>query len=376
MPSPATLKKLYPVQECPFMEKIESRDLLRRLTLAGGPPGAEGPVRDVVRKMLGEVGIIEFDRLGSIICKKEGSAESPRIQLDSHLDEVGFLVQGITRGGMLSFVSLGSWWEHVLLAQRVEILTEKGSVPGIIGSKPPHFLSSQERKQVVPLDKLYIDVGASSAEEVAELGVRVGDPVVPRTEFQPMANPRVLSSKAFDNRVGVALMIEALRCLGDDHPNTVFGVGSVQEEVGCRGAGTAASLIEPDAALVLEGTPADDLPGNVEAQQQAAMGKGPQLRFFDPSAISNRNFARLVEKIASGEGIPLQLAVRRSGGTDARAISVHGRGVPTVVVGVPARYIHTHVSLIHLDDYQAAMRLILAVLRRLDGRAVERLVTF
>jgi len=358
------------------MEKLEGNELLRQLTLAAGPPGAEGPVRDLIRKALRGVGEIECDRLGSIICKKAGAAETPRIQLDSHLDEVGFMVQGISEAGSLSFVPLGGWWEHVLLAQRVEVLTENGPVPGVVSSKPPHFLSPQERKQVIPMERLSIDIGASSAGEVAALGVRVGDPVVPRAEFQTMANPRILSSKAFDNRVGVALMIEAVRGLGGGHPNTVYGVGSVQEEVGCRGAGTAVSIIHPDAALILEGTPADDLPGEPGAQPQAALGKGPQLRFYDPTAISNRKFARLVQETASGEGIPLQLAVRRRGGTDARAISVHARGVPTVVLGVPARYIHTHVSLIHMDDYEAARRLVLAILRRLDQAAVDGLVAF
>jgi len=205
--------------------------------------------------------------------------------------------------------------------------------------------------------------------------VRVGDPVVPHGVFQPLANPRLLSSKAFDNRVGVALMVEALREVGDDHPNTIFGVGAVQEEVGCRGAGTAADLARPDAALVLEGTPADDTPG-LTGQRQSVLGKGPQLRFFDPTAISNRAFAHLVEETAREEGVPLQVAVRRSGGTDAKSISVHGRGVPTVVLGVPARYIHTHVTLIHLDDYEAAKRLVLAILRRLDRAAVDSFVAF
>jgi len=356
------------------MGEFEGEELLRRLTLAEGPPGAESAVRAVVRRALEGVGRIECDRLGSIICEKRGRSEVPRIQLDSHLDEVGFMVQSIHDDGMLGFVALGSWWEHALLAQRVDILTSAGRVPGVVGSKPPHFLSAEEKKHVLSIDKLYIDMGAQSREEVLERSVQVGDPVVPHAEFLPFSNPRILSAKAFDNRVGVALMIETLRALGNDHPNTVFGVGAVQEEVGCRGAGTAVELVRPDAALVLEGTPADDTPGL--GFRQAILGKGPQLRFFDPSAISNRSFTRLVEEIARKEGIALQLAVRRSGGTDAKAISVHSRGVPTVVLGVPARYIHTHVTLIHLDDYEAARRLILLVLRRLDRATVESLVAF
>ncbi len=358
------------------MKELEGQELLRRLTLAAGPPGAEGPVRAVLREALKGAGRIECDRLGSIICEKPGRSARPRIQLDCHIDEVGFMVQGVSEEGMLSFVPLGGWWEHVLLAQRVDVLTDGGSVPGVIGAKPVHFLSAEEKRSVLSIDKLYIDIGAASREEAAGMGVRVGDPVAPHTEFLPLANPRILSSKAFDDRVGAALMVEALRLLGPDHPNTVFGVGAVQEEVGSRGAATAASVIDPDAALILEGTPADDLPGGPASQRQGVLGKGPQLRYFDPTAISNRGFARLVEAVARDEGLPLQVAVRRGGGTDAKTVHVHGRGVPTVVIAVPARYIHSHVSLIHLDDYEAARRLVVAVLRRLDAAAVAGMVEY
>jgi putative aminopeptidase FrvX len=358
------------------MEEFQGEELLRRLTLLAGPPGAEGPVRSFFRRALDGVGRIECDRLGSIACEKRGASASPRIELDGHLDEVGFMVQTISDEGALGFIALGGWWEHVLLGQRVDVLAERGPVPGVVASKPVHFLSAEERKHVLPIDKLHIDIGASSREEAAEMGVRIGDPVVPHAEFFPFANPKVLSSKAFDDRVGVALVIEALRGLDGGHPNTVVGVGAVQEEVGSRGAATSARIAEPDAAIVLEGTPADDLPGTPQAQRQAVLGKGPQLRFYDPTALSNRAFARFVEDVARAEGIPLQIAVRRSGGTDARAIAVHGRGVPTVVIGVPARYIHTHVSLIHLDDYVAARRLAIALVNALDGAAVESFTAF
>ena len=356
------------------MSEFEGRELLERLTLAAGPPGAEEPVRTLVRDALQDAGRIQTDRMGSIICERKGAAERPRVLLDSHLDEVAFMVQAITEDGLLTFVPLGGWWEHVLLGQRVDVLTAKGTIPGVIGSKPVHFLSAEERKGLLPIEKMTIDIGAGGREEAAALGVRVGDPAVPHGEFIPMANPRILSSKAFDDRVGVALMVESILRLDGTQPCTVFGVGAVQEEVGCRGAGTAAFMVDPDAAIVLEGTPADDLPGTPQGQRQAVLGRGPQIRFFDPTAISNRGLLRLVEETARAQGIPIQMAVRRSGGTDAKAISVHGRGVPTVVIGVPARYIHSHVSLIHLDDYEAAVRLVQAVLMRLDRKTVDGFV--
>ncbi len=296
--------------------------------------------------------------------------------LDSHLDEVAFMVQSISRDGRLAFVPLGSWWGHVLPGQRVLVMTHDGErVPAVVGAKPPHFLEAGERKRVQELDEMMLDVGASSEAEVDGLGIRVGDPVVPDSPFREMSVPGVLSAKAFDNRAGVGLMCETLRQLAEiDHPNTVIGVGAVQEELGCRGAGTASHLAEPDVAVVLECAPADDMPGT--ATRQAVLGKGPQVRWFDPTAVSSRRLVRHVEQIASQNEIPIQLAVRRTGGTDASTIHRSGAGVPTVVISVPARYIHTHVSLLQWSDYVAASRLIASVITSLDADAVAALTRF
>lgn len=345
------------------------------MTLAPGPSGSEGAVRKIVRRELKGCGKISHDRLGSILCEKVGQAPGPRIVLDAHLDEVGFLVQRIGDDGRLGFVPLGSWWGHVLLAQRVNVVIGNGKlIPGVIGSKPPHFLGASERDRVLEIDNMYLDVGASTRSEVEGLGIRVGDPIAPHAELIPL-HGNVISSKAFDNRAGVGLLVETLQALrGIEHPNTVIGVGAVQEEVGCRGAGTAAAAAAPDLAIVLEGTPADDLPGF--SDRQAVLGKGPQIRFSDPTALSNRKLVRLLEDTAREREIPVQIAVRKSGGTDAKSIHVHGRGAPTVVLGVPARYIHTHVSLIDWRDYVWARDLVIAVLERLDSRISADLVSF
>ena len=333
-------------------------------------------MRAIVRETLTGSGDIAYDLLGSILCEKKGSSASPRVVLDSHLDEVGFAVQKITAEGRLGFVPLGGWWGHVLLGQRVDIILEgQAPVPGVIGSKPPHFLRSEERHRVLELEHMYIDVGATSRKQAEDLGICVGDPVVPHGQFVEFACPEILSCKAFDNRVGVGIVCETLLALSKKkHPNTVVGVGAVQEEVGCRGARTASEIARPDVALVLEGTPADDLPGFKDCQ--GALGKGPQIRIQDPTAISNRRLVRLVQKVASEKGLPVQLAVRRSGGTDAKTIQAHSAGVPTVVIGVPARYIHTHVSLIHWQDYEAAAKLVLELVLRLDAKTVGDLVDF
>ena len=348
--------------------------LLRELTLVPGPPGFEAAVRRVALDALqGVAGLkTSHDRLGSLIIEKTGGAATPRVVLDAHLDEIGFMVETIRDDGMLSFVPLGGWWAHVLLAQRVDVITEQGTVPGVFGSKPPHFLSGGDGDRVMKYEEIFIDVGAASREEADGFGIRVGDFVVPHSEFMPFANPRILSSKAFDDRAGVGIMVEVLLALsGVDHPNTVIGVGAVQEEVGIRGAVTAAAASKPDVGIVLEGPPADDTPGIPASPRQGVMGKGPQVRLYDPTAISNRALAKLVQRVAEENQIPIQLAVRRSGGTDARAIHMHEEGVPTVVIGVPSRYVHTHVSLIHLDDYLSSLRLIVELIKVLDGEAVR-----
>jgi endoglucanase len=222
---------------------------------------------------------------------------------------------------------------------------------------------------------MYVDVGASDRAEVAALGIRVGDPIVPAAEFRAMAVEGVVSGKALDNRVGVALMCETLRALvGRDHPNTVVGVAAVQEEVGLRGAGTATELSRPDVAIVLECTPADDLPGHDEPQ--AALGRGPQLRWYDPSAIANRRLVRFAEAVAEELGIGIQVAVRRAGGTDAGAIQRSRDGVPAIVLAVPARYIHSSVALMHRDDYRRAAELTLELVLRLDAERVAELTRF
>ena len=357
------------------MDDRSSLELLERLSLAAGPPGGEDPVRAVVREALGGAASLTHDRLGSLLCTVRGSADRPRIVLDSHLDEVGFMVQSIGEEGALGLVPLGSWWGHVLLGQRVDVLGESGPVPGVIGSKPPHFLSAEERERVIKPEALFVDLGASTRAEAEATGVRVGDLIVPHAEFVELAVPGIVSGKALDNRAGVALMCETLLALARrEHPNTVIGVGAVQEELGARGAGTAAELARPDVALVLECAPADDLPGS--RARQAALGRGPQVRFFDPTALSNRRLVRFVESVARETGVALQLAVRTSGGTDAQALQRFREGVPTAVIAVPARYIHSHVALLRLDDYRAASRLVLEVVLRLDAERVADLTRF
>jgi len=349
-----------------------SIELLERLVQADAVPGHEEEVREIFRARLSAVGELGGDRLGSVLCTKRGSADGPRILLDSHVDEVGFIVQRVTAAGLVKFLPLGGWWPHALLAQRVRILTRRGKLPGVIGSRPPHVLQPGQRERVLDFPDLFVDIGAGSQADAEERGVTPGCPIVPWSPFLPMANPDLLSGKAFDNRVGVALVIETLERLGD-HPNTVIGSGSAQEEVGLRGARTVAGTVEPDLAIVLEGPYADDVPAGDPGAAQCRLGGGVHIRLYDPTMIPNPRLCELVIEAARSLAIPHQLAVWAAGGTDAGAIHQTGRGVPSIVLGVPVRYIHSHVSIIDINDYLATLRLLLHLVPALDRTTLDRI---
>ena len=352
--------------------------LLKELTEAPAIPSFEDKVRAIVARELQPWGTLAHDRNGSVYCECPSKPESPRVLIASHMDEVGFMVQNITPEGFIEFVALGAWWPHTLLAQRVNIIVGNDTVTGVISSTPPHFLNDDERKKVLPLDKLFIDVGASSREEAeTEFGIRVGDPIAPDSRFTPMRKKGLFMAKAFDNRVGVALMIESLQELSsEDTPNSLIGLATVQEEVGIRGAETASRVTRPDVAIVLEGAPADDTPGFDKNSAQGKLGGGVQIRIMDPTAIMNPRLVDFVRTVATENGIPHQCTVRRGGGTDAKAIQLSREGVPVVVLAVPARYIHSHNSIIDISDYVAARRLITALSRKLDQETSASLVDY
>ncbi len=349
--------------------------LLREITDAPGVPGYEGPVRKVIRRYMEGLADIQLDGLGSIVCRKQGASDRPRIMLAGHMDEIGFMVTLITKEGFLRFQALGGWWSQVMLSQRVIVKTRKGDVLGVVGSKPPHILTDDERKKVVDRTDMFIDVGASSDDEARNVfGIRPGDPVIPVAEFSPMANGRLLLAKAWDCRVGVALFMETIKALqAIDHPNTVFGVGTVQEEVGLRGAITSADLVDPDVGIALEVGIAGDMPGVKETEAQEKLGKGPTVLLYDSSMIPHTKLRDLVFDTAAAEHIPVQVDAMARGGTDAGRIHINRSGVPSLVIGVPTRYIHTHQGIIHLNDYENALKLLLAIVRRLDAATVKGL---
>jgi endoglucanase len=346
--------------------------LFRELTEAAGVPGYEGEVRAAIRRHLEPVARIERDKLGSIIGVKEGTSDSPRVMLAGHMDEVGFMVSLITEEGFVRFVPLGGWWDQVMLAQRVVIKTSSGDVVGLIGAKPPHLLDREEAEKLVKKKDMYIDVGATSADEVKACGVRLGDPVIPICPFTVLSPGTTYMGKAWDDRLGCALFIEALHKLdGQSHPNVIYGVGTVQEEVGLRGARTSVYNVNPDVAVILEVDIAGDVPGIKPEESAVKLGKGPSLLLYDAAMIPNLRLRDLVISTAEENDIPLQFSAMRGGATDGAMIHLHNEGVPTVVLAVPTRHIHSHASILHRSDYAHALELLTKLVMKLDDTTVQ-----
>ncbi|MCM3759698.1 M42 family metallopeptidase [Alkalihalobacillus oceani] len=360
------------------MKKLDERlQMLKDLTDANGISGDEREVREVMTSYIEPFADeVTTDKLGSLVAKKVGQADGPKIMIAGHLDEIGFMVTSIDDKGFLRFQTVGGWWEQVMLAQRVTVMTKEGNIPGVIGSKPPHILPADVRKKPVDKKDMFIDIGASSKEEALEFGVRPGDSVVPVCEFTVMKNEKYLMAKAWDNRIGCAIAIDVMRELKDaKHPNTVYGVGTIQEEVGLRGARTSAHLIQPDIGFGIDVGIAGDTPGVTEKEALAKMGEGPQIVLYDASMISHKGLREFVTSTADEHNIPYQYDSMAGGGTDSGAIHVTANGVPALSITVATRYIHTHAAILHRDDYENTVKLLVEVIKKLDRETVEK-ITF
>ncbi|MGP7816738.1 M42 family metallopeptidase [Niallia sp. 01092] len=358
------------------MKKMdETLLMLKELTDAKGIPGNEQEPREVMKKYITpHADEVTTDNLGSLIAKKIGNEKGPKIMVAGHLDEVGFMITRIDDKGFLYFQTVGGWWSQVMLAQRVTIVTKNGELTGVIGSKPPHILPPEARKKPVEIKDMFIDIGASSKEEAGEWGVRPGDMVVPYFEFTVMNNEKMLLAKAWDNRIGCAIAIDVLKGLKTaEHENIVYGVGTVQEEVGLRGAKTAAQKIKPDIAFAVDVGIAGDTPGITEKEALSKMGKGPQIILYDASMVSHKGLRDLVTDTADKLEIPYQFDSVPGGGTDSGAIHLTHDGVPALSITIATRYIHSHAAMLHRDDYENAVKLIIEVIKKLDRETVDRL---
>jgi len=355
----------------------EKLTMFKELTEAKGISGNEKEAREVMKKYIEPYATEVFtDHLGSLIAKKVGQEDGPKVMVAGHLDEIGLMVTRIDDNGFLYFQTIGGWWSQVMLAQRVTVCTQKGDIVGVIGSKPPHIMPAEARRKPYEIKDMFIDIGATSKEEAESFGVRPGDSVVPYFEFQPMKNEKLLLAKAWDNRVGCAIAIEVLKQLKDaDHPNVVYGVGTVQEEVGLRGAKTSTNMIEPDIGIAVDTGIAGDTPGISPNDADSKIGKGPQIIIYDASMVSHKGLRDFVIKTADDNNIPYQYASIAAGGTDSGSIHLTANGVPALSIGIATRYIHSHAGIIHEDDFDNAVKLIVEVIKQLDKDTVHK-ITF
>lgn len=349
----------------------ETLQLFQTLTELPGAPGYEHPVRQFMRQELAKYADeVVQDRLGSVFGVKRGDETGPTVMVAGHMDEVGFMVTAITDNGMIRFQTLGGWWNQVLLAQRVQIITDNGPVIGVIGSIPTHLLDEEQRNKPMDLKNMLIDIGAESRDDAERIGIRPGQPIVPVSPFTPLANGKTVMAKAWDNRFGCGLAIELLKELqGAALPNVLYAGATVQEEVGLRGAQTAATMINPDIFFALEASPANDMTGDKQAFGH--IGKGALVRLYDRTMITHRGMREFVLDTAESLDVPYQFFISPGGGTDAGRVHVANRGVPSAVIGICARYIHTHAAIIHVDDYAAAKALIVELVKRCDRATVE-----
>ncbi|MBE2974526.1 M42 family metallopeptidase [Priestia megaterium] len=348
----------------------ETLSLFKTLTELPGAAGNEHQVRSFMRSQIEPlVDEVIQDGLGSLFGVRYNEEKGPKVMVAGHMDEVGFMVTSVTDKGMLRFQTLGGWWSQVLLAQRVHVVTKKGPITGVIASIPPHLLDESQRNKPMAIKNMMIDVGADSKQEVAEMGILPGDQIVPICPFTPMANEKKILAKAWDNRYGCGLAIELLKEVKNEKlPNILYSGATVQEEVGLRGAQSAANMIKPDLFYALDASPANDTSGDKNAFGQ--LGKGVLLRIFDRTMVTHRGMREFILDTAETNSIPYQYFVS-PGGTDAGRVHTSNNGVPSAVIGVCSRYIHTHASMIHVDDYAAAKELLVKLVRSTDQTTLD-----
>ncbi|MGE7302738.1 M42 family metallopeptidase [Priestia megaterium] len=348
----------------------ETLSLFKILTELPGAAGNEHQVRSFMRSQIEPlVDEVIQDGLGSLFGVRYNEEKGPKVMVAGHMDEVGFMVTSVTDKGMLRFQTLGGWWSQVLLAQRVHVVTKKGPITGVIASIPPHLLDESQRNKPMAIKNMMIDVGADSKQEVAEMGIRPGDQIVPICPFTPMANEKKILAKAWDNRYGCGLAIELLKEVKNEKlPNILYSGATVQEEVGLRGAQSAANMIKPDLFYALDASPANDTSGDKNAFGQ--LGKGVLLRIFDRTMVTHKGMREFILDTAETNSIPYQYFVS-PGGTDAGRVHTSNNGVPSAVIGVCSRYIHTHASMIHVDDYAAAKELLIKLVRSTDQTTLD-----
>ncbi len=338
-------------------------ELVKKLSDAHGVSGFEDNIKDIIRKELtGYADEFREDDLGNLIAIKKGSDFS--VMIASHMDEIGLMVQYIDEKGFIKFVGIGGWYNPALHTRGVILHGTKGPVRGVIGAKPPHIMSPEDRKKEIKMEDLFIDIGVSSADEAADLGIEIGTPVTIEQELIRLSGDRV-SGKALDNRVGVAVLIETFRRMKTSM--TIFAVFTVQEEVGLKGAKVSAFALNPDIAIATDVTIPGDHPGVTRRDASVEMGKGPVLVLASAGGrglLADRRLTQWLRSAGDKAKIPYQLEVGEGGNTDATIIHLVRDGIPSIPLSVPARYIHSPVEVVDLADVNQTINLLVEALKK------------
>ncbi|MDD4132525.1 MAG: M42 family metallopeptidase [Methanocorpusculum sp.] len=342
------------------MNLTEISALLEKLSNAHGISSREFAIAKIIRDEVAPyVDEITTDKMGNLVTVKKG--DDFKIMLAAHMDEIGLMVQFVDEHGFIRFVAVGGWFNPVLVTQRVILHGEKGPVYGVLGNKPPHVMTEEDKKKPIDMADLFIDVGAASPEEVEALGIVVGTQVTMDRQYVHLAGTKV-TGKAMDNRAGCAMLIGALKEMKTTH--TVYAVFTVQEEVGLKGAKTSSFSLNPDVAIATDVTIPGDSPGVERRKAPVFMGKGPVIGMASASGRGHLADPRVVDwivKTAKKNELAYQIEVGDGGNTDASAINYERGGIPSIPVSVPARYIHSPVEVIDLKDLEAAIHLLAKV---------------
>ena len=360
----------------PACSQDQTIQILQRIADAPGPSGFEEPIRKVMVEYMKPLSSsLRYDGMGSIIAAHGSSG--PRVMIDAHMDELGGMIRRVTPNGFLTMQMLGGWLDQALVDQRWVILGSKGAVHAVTGIRDIHVVPAEERTRVFAREQIYLDIGAKNEAEVGAMGISPGDPVVPDSPFTVLNGTDNYVAKAWDDRVGCAVVIEAMRRLQTQpHPNQIFWTITTQEEVGLRGAHTAADVVKPDLAIALEGGITGDVFGGHPEETQVGLGRGPGIFLYDSSALPNRKLVAFTKETASAKGISLQTDLVQGYGDDSAELQKAVGGVPTVNLVVPVRYTHAHNGIVNRRDFDQMVDLLVAMLQKLDAATIEKLRDF
>ena len=356
--------------------KQENIELIKKLSDANGISGFEDEVVALCEREVKDICHTLEDRVRNLyVALKTNKGNRPKVWLDAHTDEVGFIVQHVKNNGTMGFLTIGGWVPSTVPASKVRIKNAEGEyISAVVAAKPPHFMSAAEQAKGPTIDTMVLDAGAMNKNElVNEFGINIAAPVVPDVTCEYIQKQDIFIGKAFDCRIGVAAMIETLDQINKETLDVdVVGTFSSQEEVGIRGAKVAAKSVQADVAIVFEGAPADDTIYG-EDRIQSGIKRGPMIRHYDTSMISNPRLIKHAIDVAKKQNIPIQEAVRTGGGTNGSVIHLAENGIPTLVISMPVRYIHSHHGIVSYDDYIQTINLAREIIKSLNADIISTL---